>query len=40
MVQAAGGQEPAPSTLDSPRLPYRSRSACQAASFSGRIRCP
>ena len=28
------------STLDSSRLPYRSRSACQAPSFSGRIRLP
>jgi hypothetical protein len=40
MVQAAGGRSLPRSALDSSRLPYRSRSACQAASFSGRIRWP
>jgi hypothetical protein len=39
MVQAAGARRVPRSTLDSSRLPYRSRRACQAASFSGRIRC-
>jgi hypothetical protein len=38
MVQAAGATRVPRSTLDSSRLPYRSRSACQAASFFGRIR--
>jgi len=38
LVQAAGATRVPRSTLDSSRLPYRSRSACQAASFSGRIR--
>jgi hypothetical protein len=40
MVQAARGKSLPRSALDSSRLPYRSRSACQAASFSGRIHWP
>jgi hypothetical protein len=40
MRQAVGATRLPRPTLDSSRLPYRSRSACQAANFSGRIRRP